>query len=642
MGPTQSEEHNVVDPELLGVWKTLQQNLSHDSVHETIIAPAKGRPTPSPPDALPVFDAQLKRDLCLGRTLGRGGMGLVRLAEQRSLRREVAVKTLQGDTADPTAASELLEEAWTTGMLEHPNIVPVHGLGVDERGAPMLVMKRIEGVAWNEAIADAEALPEHFRGDSPLESHLRILMQVCQAAHFAHSRGIVHRDLKPSNVMLGSYGEVYVVDWGLAMHLQKASTPIDRAQAISGTPAYMAPEMAAGQLEAIGPHTDVYLLGSLLHEILTGRPRHAGETILETLQAAHQSAPPQLPAEVPKALAAVVTRATARDPSARYASADVFRRAVADYLRYRESHRLYQDAYQRLERLRGCLAGAEASATSGDARARLYELFAECRFAFEHARRIWPAHEDAARGLRQATEVMAIFELDRGDEQAASLHLAELGAPSPELVDRLTELRTKRAREAAEVERLKALRHAIDVRVGARQLAWLCLLSGFIMAAIPLTLAWITGWGGNPYPSYLAAVPMIVAALGAGVWLFRRQLIANRAASSLVSALFAVLFGLQLFRMLSWELGVSITDAWALENLFLLTTTALSGLFVDKRLVIASLGFAVNTAAVVAFRAEAAIAVAIAGNLWVFWFMAWVWFRDAARHRPGHEDAKAA
>ena len=168
--------------------------------------------------------------------LGEGGMGVVHLEKQVALDRKVAIKFLRADTRTAHDVEALLSEAWRAGALEHPNILPIHALSLDEAGYPVIVMKRIEGVTWQALLRDPAAMAAHAPGKHPLDEHLRILQQVCNAAHFAHTRGIVHRDLKPENVMVGSFGEVYVVDWGLAC----APGP---AGQLAGTPAYMAPEM---------------------------------------------------------------------------------------------------------------------------------------------------------------------------------------------------------------------------------------------------------------------------------------------------------------------------------------------------------------------------------------------------------------
>jgi len=213
-----------------------------------------------------------------GALLGAGGMGMVRAALQESLGREVAVKALRSEGATPHKMLRLLREAWVTGALEHPNIIPVHALHLDESGAPQVVLKKIEGRPWSDFLAEPELLP----GDGdPLGWHLGVLRSVCNALAFAHSRGIVHRDVKPENVMVGAFGEVYLADWGIALAFDESASPrVPRArenEMLAGTPCYMAPEMARGA--PADPRTDVYLLGATLFEVLAGkRPRDlAGE-----------------------------------------------------------------------------------------------------------------------------------------------------------------------------------------------------------------------------------------------------------------------------------------------------------------------------------------------------------------------------
>src|SRR6185503_17346084 len=141
-----------------------------------------------------------------------------------------------------------------------------------------------------------------------------ILLQVLNAVRFAHSRGIIHRDVKPDNVMIGAFGEVYLLDWGIAV--RPAETP-GVVGPMVGTPRYLAPEMLDGALDDVGPHTDVYLLGATLHHILTGQPRHAGETLETVLAAAKESRPVHYAATVPAELAALCNAATAQDPKRR-------------------------------------------------------------------------------------------------------------------------------------------------------------------------------------------------------------------------------------------------------------------------------------------------------------------------------------
>jgi serine/threonine protein kinase len=210
--------------------------------------------------------------------LGEGGMGVVYTARQASIDRIVAVKMLKTGMKDDDAhRGKFFSEAVVTGDLEHPNIVPIYDMGANESGALFYSMKRVHGTPWNEVIASKS-----------LAENLRILMSVADAVAFAHVRGIVHRDLKPENVMLGDFGEVLVMDGGIAMATAAfgKSDSILQTASIGGTPAYMAPELASGQIDRIGPASDIYLLGAILYEILTGDAPHAGKTVMQCLVAA--------------------------------------------------------------------------------------------------------------------------------------------------------------------------------------------------------------------------------------------------------------------------------------------------------------------------------------------------------------------
>ncbi|MCA9519560.1 MAG: protein kinase, partial [Myxococcales bacterium] len=185
-----------------------------------------------------VSDAVGDSPFRIGKVLGQGGYGVVREAEQVVLGRGVAVKTVNARRDAPEHFEELVREAWITGGLEHPNIVPVHTIWLSG-DQPMVAMKRIEGVSWSEILRNVSTHAE-FGIEDRLEWHLQTLMQVCRALHFAHTRGILHRDLKPTNVMIGRFGEVYVLDWGLAVGFG-ATAPdwmphVESIESIAGTP----------------------------------------------------------------------------------------------------------------------------------------------------------------------------------------------------------------------------------------------------------------------------------------------------------------------------------------------------------------------------------------------------------------------
>ena len=245
-------------------------------------------------------------------------MGRIHLARQRSLGREVAIKSVREDTSASAVAS-LLDEARVTGTLEHPNIVPVHAIGLGPNRRPLMVMKRVEGVSWEALLADdAHPMSATLPAGDREERHLRVLMAVARAAEFAHRRGWVHRDIKPENVMIGGVGEIYLVDWGLA-----AKVGQDDERGVVGTPAFMAPEMV--EAKPPNPRTDVYLLGATLHVILCGEPPHRGATMMEVLLEAFTAKPPSFDSEVAPELASICRRALSREPAERYAYAGEFR-----------------------------------------------------------------------------------------------------------------------------------------------------------------------------------------------------------------------------------------------------------------------------------------------------------------------------
>jgi serine/threonine-protein kinase len=222
------------------------------------------------------------------RPHAKGGLGEIFVARDEELRREVALKEIQEKYADhPESRARFLLEAEITGGLEHPGIVAVYGLGHYSDGRPFYAMRFIRGDSLKEAIQryhkEKPTLPAGERV-LRLRQLLGRFVDVCQAVAYAHSRGVVHRDLKPGNVMLGKYGETLVVDWGLAKATGKADVELTEGLLVSsadsaltkagramGTPAYMSPEQATGQLDQLGPRSDVYSLGATMYCLLTGQ-----------------------------------------------------------------------------------------------------------------------------------------------------------------------------------------------------------------------------------------------------------------------------------------------------------------------------------------------------------------------------------
>ena len=281
----------------------------------------------------------------VGDLLGEGGMGEVRTCRDRRVGREIAMKVVRPvHGGDQAMRERFLREARVQGQLEHPCIVPVYDIGLGADGATYFTMKRVRGHTLESILDALRAGDEEARKRWSRRRILADLSTVCGAVAYAHARGVVHRDLKPANVMLGDFGEVYVLDWGIARLVDDpAADPSDRVQApispdrktaqgaIVGTPGYMAPEQLTAVADLDG-RADVYALGAILYEVLTLKALHAGDTV-EALMASTLSAPPPPPAlDVPPELDVLCRDATERDRARRLPSAQAMREALERYL----------------------------------------------------------------------------------------------------------------------------------------------------------------------------------------------------------------------------------------------------------------------------------------------------------------------
>ncbi len=448
-------------------------------------------PVPLSRAALAALAGGLERAFVPGPELGRGGVGVVRLARHVLLDREVALKSTNPASNRRAARRGLLREAAATAALAHPNIVPVHDLVVDENGEPHVVLERIQGHTWLEYLLDPARISARHGARDLLGWHLGVLEQVCAAVHHAHGRGILHRDLKPDNVMIGPSGEVYVVDWGLAVRLDETGPARLRLarddRRIVGTPRFMAPEMARGDGPALGPATDVYLLGALLYAILTGRGPHPGHGVEETLASVPRFVP-RFPPAVPPRLAAVVTRAMAAAPADRYPSADAVRLALVAFREQRAALQLVEATRVRHAALDAALApGAEPLA-----RDALYRRFDEVRFGYQQALQAAPSAaelDEARAGLQAAFARMVAHELDAGDLRAASVLLDQMDPPPDALVGRRAALAARIAADAAQSARDAAQR---DPTVGQRTRIFVFSLFMVSWAILP-----VVGWLGG-------------------------------------------------------------------------------------------------------------------------------------------------
>lgn len=299
----------------------------------------------------------------VGDELGRGGMGLVMRCTDRDLRRTVAMKVLRKKRGEDTRRFlRFVQEAQITGQLEHPNIVPIHEFGHDDGGRPFFTMKLVDGRSLKEVLTqvaqnNCDALATFTR-----QRLLEIFLKICDGMAFAHAKGVIHRDLKPANIMLGNFGEVLVMDWGLARLLdtpggsessedadseisgsgpstERLGSAVAELEAeltaegqAAGTPAYMAPEQARGERRRVDRRSDVFALGAMLYEMLVLRPPYKARDGLRTLDLAREGAWTPLPLEVPAELRAIIAQALAREPEDRYQSVTALANDVRRFL----------------------------------------------------------------------------------------------------------------------------------------------------------------------------------------------------------------------------------------------------------------------------------------------------------------------
>ena len=311
----------------------------------------------------------------LGAVIGRGGMGEVVLAHDPALGRDVALKRLRTEAPGRELIDRVLREAKVQARLDHPAIAPVHELGFDSEGLPYFTMKRVAGTTL-AALFEA--------GTERMQRLLRAIVDVALAVELAHSRRVVHRDLKPSNIMLGDYGEVYVLDWGVARVLADDDDPTTpelpsldgetKVGALLGTPGYMAPEQARG--EPVGAAADVYALGATLFEVLTGEPLHDRDTpMVTTIEGVDGSPRKRAPGRnIAPELDAVCMRALAMDARKRPTARELAN-AIQAYLDGdRDQERRRALAAELVTEARAAnAAGDQAKALSAAGRAAVFD-----------------------------------------------------------------------------------------------------------------------------------------------------------------------------------------------------------------------------------------------------------------------------
>ncbi len=366
----------------------------------------------------------------IGAELGRGGMGLVNSARQEVFDREVAVKRLLSDESHHQEAMKFYAEAVITAQLEHPHIVPIHDLMSNADGQLQLIMKRVKGFSWRDLLHPRS--PEHRKRAKALtlNDHLDILLKVCDAISFAHEQGVLHRDIKPENIMVGSYGEVLVMDWGCAVVFgDREHHPIvprvEEIKNIAGTPCYIAPEMVVFKSGHIGPQSDVYLLGATLYEVLTLKKPHHGTDVYQVLRHAVMGAitPPVEAAperKIPIELADICMAALVKKPSARIGQVSVFADKIKDYRHHAQAVALVNAARAHLTQAANKPRGAA-------------ELLRKAVSGAEQALEIWPGWVTAKAVLLDAVLADTRHHLAEGAASLAAIEASRAATLAREL-----------------------------------------------------------------------------------------------------------------------------------------------------------------------------------------------------------------
>ena len=572
----------------------------------------------------------LRSDLVATDTLGEGGMGLVRLANQVALDREVALKTVRDDR-HAEVAQTLLQEALVTGYLEHPNIIPIYTVGQSDDGAPLIVMKRVEGISWHDHLRAQRQSPEGLG----LEDEVEVLIQVCHALEYAHSKGVLHRDIKTDNIMIGHFGEVYLLDWGLAVSIdgeQPLLPTLDQSEALCGTPCYMAPEMAHQDREAIDERTDVYLLGATLHEVMVGRPRHGGEKIIHMLFNASQSEPVDYEEAIPEELARIANRACHREPSQRFESVADFRQALEAFLEHRQSVAISDEAHRVSAQLRERL---DRVGEAGEAD-ELRDLLTQCRFGYRQALKLWPRNPGANRGLQEVLEAMAAHYLDNEKVEAARACLIDMPTPNEALQRRLEALEERLGEEEQELKRLQKLEDDLDLNTSRRTRAILILTFGVIWsltslyAAFELTDADVAS--DETMARYVRAGLRNVAIVLVGIGVGWKKLNANTVNRQLAMSVVA-LFGLTaIFRWGVWELGGDMNVGSMGEALLIVLFLFFIGLISDLRICLVGIPF-LATALVTVLMPAIYLWIYPVAVLLTALGLAWFWSPGQIKHK---------
>jgi len=568
-------------------------------------------------------------DLTMLAPLGEGGSGNVYLARQASLDRMVAIKMLR-EGADESGTT-LVSEARVAARVEHPNVVPIYQLGQGPSGSPVLVMKHIRGVSWLDLARD----PDHplWARLAPgrrehLLVHLEILLAVCNAVDAAHRDGILHRDIKPSNVMIAGPGEVYLMDWGIAVDRH---APLHR-RSVVGTPAYMPPEMLSGDVADLDERADVFMLGASLHYILTGTFRNPGATNEEAFAALRALAPYAYGHGVPEELGAICNRATAADRDQRFASVGELREALQSFIDHHAS-------FEMLERARDVIDALERAPRADTDAARRAD---EARLELHGALVAWPDNPLAQAQLERLRRLQVEIELAREHAAAARAILDTMTAPGAELVAAVAALEAEDAARREREARDLALARDLDLRTAARTRRWFFSLLIFYGLGLGVLFVVLRARSGED-----ATGLRHIAFAGLSTTLFivmlsvsRREVLANRVNRTIMGLVGSTFVFNLVHRVVAYSYGGEPRLTMTIDTLAMGVIAGLGAIMISPRLLVVPAACLVGVVISTLYPATSPMAFGACGLLF-FWRASREWGSELAAPRDDdrHRDA---
>jgi eukaryotic-like serine/threonine-protein kinase len=361
--------------------------------------------------------------------IAAGGMSDIYSAQQSVLKRKIAIKRCNRDS--PILRRMIEAEAQILGGLEHPNIPPVYNIVPAEEGDPAVILKFIDGKTLHELLQSCESPAER------VDLAVPILLQICYALAFAHTHGILHRDIKPSNIMVGEFGVIYLLDWGIAMDLnQRAAIP----NRVVGTPHYMPPEMLSeNPVLDSNKYSDIYLLGATLHEVLTGETRHSGSELQEIFLQANLSKPTEYP-QMLKGLGELCNEACSRDPKDRPPSVESFQARLAQLFSCWQGRDQLEEALIAVAQLRH-QKPSQNPLEDTHVRVNILQHYSKTRFSLEAVLRRSPTNTKAKEALIQLKNQMLDHYIHTQQLDLALALVRELNEPSDAIITKIQDLR---------------------------------------------------------------------------------------------------------------------------------------------------------------------------------------------------------